>query len=185
MYVAFPADDQATAESFASYAGKLLRINEDGTTPRDNRGATPIISSGEAVIGGFDWQPRTGRLWLTGRDWPGRDFIGEFLAGVIGASRFETSLDPSGLAFSASDRTGGFAGDVFIATLAGRHLRRVHFRDTDPRQIAFIEPLLDGEFGRISDVVTGPDGALYVCTSNAGTTTGGAENDRLLRIRIL
>jgi glucose/arabinose dehydrogenase len=183
VYAAFPADDQAASESFASYAGKILRINEDGTTPRDNPGATPVISAGEAITGGFDWQPGTGRLWLSGRDWPGRDFIRDFLKRPIDAATFDAPVDPAGLAFSTSNRTSGFAGDAFIGALGGRHLRRVHFSETDASRIAFTERLLDGEFGRISDVIVGPDGTLYLCTSNAGTAAAAADDDRLLRVR--
>jgi glucose/arabinose dehydrogenase len=92
-------------------------------------------------------------------------------------------VDPAGLAFYASNRAGGFAGDAFIGALAGRHLRRVHFSEQEASRIAFTERLLDGEFGRISDVIVGPDDALYLCTSNAGTTTAAAYDDRLLKVR--
>jgi glucose/arabinose dehydrogenase len=184
VYVAFPSGDHETGESFASYAGKILRMNEDGTTPRDNRGATPIISSDDATVGGFDRQPATGRLWLAGRDGQGRDFLRDLLAGPGSAVTFDSQVDPSGLVFypGASSRSGGFAGDAFIPALTGRHLRRVRFSETDPSRIAATERLLDGEYGRISDVAVGPNGALYLCTSNAGTTTAARDDDRLLRV---
>ena len=47
------------------------------------------------------------------------------------------------------------------------------------------EPLLDGAFGRISDVIAGTDSALYLCTSNVGTATASADDDRLLRVRAI
>src|SRR5512138_467061 len=94
VYVSLPAADQATADSYASYAGKILRINADGTTPRDNQGATPVISAGEATVGGFDWHPATGRLWVAGRDWQSRDFVRDFLLGPPTASTFEAVVDP-------------------------------------------------------------------------------------------
>jgi glucose/arabinose dehydrogenase len=182
VYVTLPANDQSAAESYASYAGKMLRINEDGTTPRDNHSASPIISSGQAVPGGFDWHPATGRLWLTGRDWPGRDFIMDFMLGPRSAATFESPVDPSGAAFYAQRRIAGFANDLFIGALNGRHLRRVHFSRSDPNRIEITEHLFDGQYGRISDVAVGPDGALYFSTSNAGTTSAAAGDDRLLRV---
>ena len=43
--------------------------------------------------------------------------------------------------------------------------------------------LLEGEYGRLRTVVEGPDGAIYVLTSNQdgrGSPTG--EDDRILRV---
>jgi glucose/arabinose dehydrogenase len=182
LYVAFPANDRSTAESFASYTGKILRINEDGTTPRDNPGATPIISSGEAVMGGLAWQPATGRLWLAGRDWEGQDFVRDFLFGIARSRTLDSSVNPSGMAFYSHSRIDGFANDLFVGALAGQHLRRVRFSRADPSHIESTERLLDRQYGRISDIIAGPDGALYMSTSNAGTTSAAADDDRLLRL---
>jgi glucose/arabinose dehydrogenase len=182
VYVTLPANDQSTAESYASYGGKMLRITADGTTPRDNPGATPVILSGQAVAGGFDWHPATGHLWLAGRDWPGRDFIMDVAQGPRSAATFESVVDPSGTAFYAQRRIAGFVNDLFIGALNGRHLRRVHFSQSDPNHIEITEHLFDGQYGRISDVAVGTDGAIYFCTSNAGTTSAGPGDDRLIRV---
>jgi len=182
VYVTLPANDQSTAESYASYAGKMIRITANGTTPRDNPGATPVVLSGQAVAGGFDWHPATGHLWLAGHDWSGRDFIMDFVQGPRSAATFESPVDPSGATFYAQRRIAGFVNDLFIGALNGRHLRRVHFSQSDPNRIEITEHLFDGQFGRISDVAVGPDGALYFCTSNAGTTSAAAGDDRLVRV---
>jgi glucose/arabinose dehydrogenase len=76
----------------------------------------------------------------------------------------------------------GFADNMFIGALAGMHVRRVRFSRIDPGHIEGTERLLDGQYGRISSVVAGPDGALYICTSNAGTAFATADGDRLLRL---
>ena len=99
-----------------------------------------------------------------------------------GAATFESLVDPSGAAFYAPSRIAGFANDLFISALNGRHLRRVHFSTSDPNRIEIIEHLFDGQFGRISAVAVGPDGALYFCTSNTGTTTATSDDDRLVRV---
>jgi glucose/arabinose dehydrogenase len=182
LYITLPAGDQSTAENYASYLGKMLRINQDGSTPQSNQPPSPIVATGQAVVGGFDWHPKTGRLWLTGLDWLGRDFILDFLLGPHAASTFESPVDPSGAAFYAQRKIAGFTNDFFIAALNGRHLRRVHFNPSDPKQIQVTEHLFDGQFGRISDVAVGSDGALYLSTSNRGTTSAAAGDDRLLRV---
>lgn len=184
VYLTLPADDQPRAESYGSYLGKLLRINQDGTTPHSNQPPSPVISSGQAVVGGFDWQPESGRLWLAGRDWQGRDFLLDLLLGPRAASTFESAVDPSGAVFYPPQRIAGFANDLFIAALNGRHLRRVHFNRADPTRISVTEHLFDGMFGRISDVAVAPDGALYLSTSNSGTNSAVAGDDRLLRVTI-
>lgn len=182
VYITLPAGDPSTAENYASYLGKMLRINEDGSTPQSNQPSSPIVATAQAVVGGFDWHPKTGRLWLTGLDWQGRDFILDFLLGPHAASTFESPVNPSGAAFYAQRKIAGFANDFFIAALNGRHLRRIHFSPSDPKQIQVTEHLLDGQFGRISDVAVGSDGALYLSTSNRGTTSAAVADDRLLRV---
>jgi glucose/arabinose dehydrogenase len=182
VWITLPAGDPSTAENYTSYLGKMLRINEDGSTPPSNQPPSPIVSTSPAVVGGFDWHPKTGRLWVTGLDWQGRDFILDFLLGPHAASTFESPVDPSGAAFYAQRRIASFTNDFFIAALNGRHLRRVHFNPSDPKQIQVTEHLLDGQFGRIGDVAVGSDGALYLSTSNRGTTSAGADDDLLLRV---
>jgi glucose/arabinose dehydrogenase len=106
----------------------------------------------------------------------------DFVQGPRSAATFESPVDPSGVTFYAQRRIAGFVNDLFIGALNGRHLRRVHFSQSDPSRIEITEHLFDGQFGRISDVAVGPDGALYFCTSNAGTTSVGAGDDRLIRV---
>ncbi|MBI2072211.1 MAG: PQQ-dependent sugar dehydrogenase, partial [Gemmatimonadetes bacterium] len=49
---------------------------------------------------------------------------------------------------------------------------------------AAVERLHAGEFGRIRDVLVGPDGAIYLATSNRdGRGSPAADDDRILRIR--
>jgi glucose/arabinose dehydrogenase len=90
---------------------------------------------------------------------------------------------PSGASFYRGTRIPAFAGNLFFGALRGAHLHRVVLDAADRRRVAGHEKLLEGRFGRIRDVVTGPDGALYFCTNNRdGRGTPIAEDDRIVRI---
>ncbi len=191
LYVAFSSGaDRTLADTGSAYAGKILRINDDGTTPRDNLGSSPIVSEGFRSPAAFDWQPSTGALWISQRDWDGRDTARELQLAVRGgpanATRqapytFESPVDPAGAAFYSSDRIPGLKGNLLVAALSGRHLRRVQFDPSDSGRIVFTERLFDQALGRLADIVVGPDGDLYVCT-NGRTTASGVADDELLRV---
>ncbi|WP_135828139.1 PQQ-dependent sugar dehydrogenase [Halorussus halobius] len=75
-------------------------------------------------------------------------------------------------------------GDLFVAALAGTHLQRIRFDDDGG--VAGQERLLDGRYGRLRTVFTGPRGDLYVTTSNRdgrGEDAAAPQDDRVLRIR--
>ena len=96
---------------------------------------------------------------------------------------FSPPIAPSGASFYDGATIAGFRNDLFLAALSGTHLHRVRFDPADPSRIIGTERLLDGRFGRLRDVVTGPDGGLYVATSNRdGRGTPTAADDRIIRL---
>jgi glucose/arabinose dehydrogenase len=176
------------AQDMASYAGKILRLERDGSVPRENPFASPIYSSGHRNPQGLDWHPSTGELWASEHGATGNDEIYVIRAGAnYGWPRIEGSatspgmetpitsyspaIAPSGTSFYRGSRFPAFGGNLFVATLRGSHLLRLRL---DGRRIVAEERLLEGRFGRLRDVVSGPDGFLYLCT-NTGT-------DRILRL---
>ena len=78
----------------------------------------------------------------------------------------------SGATFVTGDRWGAWSGSLFIATLKEQDLRRFTVTGTTVVQR---ETLYDQKYGRLRTVVQGPDGALYVTTSNGS-------GDRIIRI---
>jgi glucose/arabinose dehydrogenase len=183
------------AQDLASFAGKILRLNRDGTTPRGNPFASPIFSSGHRDPQGLDWQPATGDLWSEDRGSAGSDEINVIAAGgnygwprIEGRQAlpgmqppiavFESATVPTGGSFYRGARMGSFANDFFIPTRESGLLR---IRMTEsPRRIAGSERLVDTRFGGLRSVIVGPDGLLYFVTSNGAR--GGEADDRLLRI---
>lgn len=87
---------------------------------------------------------------------------------------------PSGIAFYAPARDERPA--LFVATLAGQSIVRMVISADDPNKLDRVDPVLTGE-GRIRDVEPGPDGCLYVLTSNRdGRGSPRADDDRVLKL---
>jgi glucose/arabinose dehydrogenase len=194
------AADPSVAQDLASLNGKILRLNEDGTAPRDNPFSSPLHSYGHRNPQGIDWHPSSGDLWETEHGATGNDEVNQIVAGrnygwpVIEGRQsrsgmqtpvllFDPSIAPSGASFYRGSAFPGFQNDFFFGALRGAHIHRVRFDPSNPRRVVADERLLEGKFGRIRDVVPGPDGALYFCTSNRdGRGNPVADDDRIARI---
>jgi len=85
------------------------------------------------------------------------------------------TLATSGAVFLPDAGWGAWGGSLIVSTLKESDLRRFVLSDDD-RRLTLVETLLDDEFGRLRAVVIGPDGALYVSTSNADG------NDQIIRV---
>jgi glucose/arabinose dehydrogenase len=194
------AASSSLAQDVASLAGKILRINPDGTTPRDNPFSSRVYSYGHRNPQGLDWHPVTGDLWASEHGSTGNDEINVIERGVnYGWPRIEGSqsmpgmqtpitfynpaIAPSGASFYRGQRFPAFANNFFVATLRGAHIRRVRIDPTSPRRIVAQEQLLEGRFGRVRDVISGPDGLLYFATSNNdGRGSVTSSDDRIARL---
>ncbi|GBC81641.1 Aldose sugar dehydrogenase YliI [bacterium HR10] len=203
------ANVPTSAQDLASLAGKILRLNPDGSIPTDNPFPnSPVWSYGHRNPQGLAWHPVTGTLFSTEHGpsglppncchdevnviEPGQNYGWPSVFGIRGDPRFvdpilESGLDtwaPSGAAFYSGDQLPeSWRGRFFFAALRGQHLGRVTLRSPDLRSVERFEKLFVGEFGRLRDVVQGPDGFLYVTTSNRdGRGIPRSGDDRLLRI---
>jgi glucose/arabinose dehydrogenase len=194
------------AASRVSLNGKLLRLDPDGGVPADNPyPRSPVFLLGIRNTEGFDWiDPRTlvvtdhgpsGEFGLFGHDevnvvragadlgWPaiygcqaGRGKITPSLSWV-------EAVPPGGAAIYTGRAIPEWRGSLLIGTLRSEHLHRVVLDAADPRRVTHHEVYLAGRYGRLREVVMGPDGELYVTTSNCdGRGACPAEKDRILRI---
>jgi glucose/arabinose dehydrogenase len=193
------AANAGLAQDLGSLAGKVLRIAADGTTPRGNPFGSPIYSYGHRNPQGFDWHPVTGDLWASEHGNTGNDEINVIDSGAnygwprIEANQtmtgmrtpvtfFNPAIAPSGAAFYRGQLFPRFANNLFVATLRGTHLLRLTL-DATTRRVTAQEQLLAGRYGRLRDVVTGPDGSLYFCTNNRdGRGSVTALDDRIVRL---
>jgi glucose/arabinose dehydrogenase len=201
LYVATgDAGNPDLAQDGGSLNGKFLRLTPE-MYRSDGEAAPEVVSKGHRNPQGFDWQPGTDRLISTehgpsGNDGPqGFDEINAIRDGgnygwakAFGRDQdgfdaplrvYRDAIAPSGATFLTGDGS-AWSGDYFFATLRGEALRRLRF---DGTEVTADEELLDGDYGRLRTVVEGPDGDLYVLTSNRdGRGSPAGEDDRILRI---
>jgi glucose/arabinose dehydrogenase len=196
-----------SAQRMDSLAGKILRLNDDGSIPSDNPfPGSPIYSYGHRNVQGLAWHPALARLYATEHGPTGedglccRDEINLVEAGknygwphVAGMGEDERFVNP--LLSSGTEERWGPAGATFVtqalwrnsllfAALRGRHVRRLTF-DPTGRRVTAQEVLLPWRFGRLRDVAEGPGGAIYVLTSNRdGRGMPVPDDDRVLRFRL-
>ena len=193
------AATQGLAQDVSSLAGKILRLNRDGTTAAGNRFSSPVFTYGHRNPQGIDWHPTTGLMWSSEHGNVGNDEINAISSGLnfgwprieanetfpgmeVPLTVFNPSIAPSGAAFYRGNRIPQFTNNLFVATLRGTHLLRLTI-DESGRRITGQERLLEGTFGRLRDVIMGPGGNMYVATNNRdGRGTPATGDDRILRI---
>ncbi|MFP2899521.1 PQQ-dependent sugar dehydrogenase [Corallococcus sp. 4LFB] len=199
--------DPDLSQDVSSPAGKLLRLTPDGAVPADNPfPGSPAFLLGVRNTQGFDWKDAT-TLYLTdhgpsgetmrfGHDevnvvkagdnlgWPGI-YSCETQGGRITPSlTFDDAAPPGGAAVYTGTAIPEWRGSLLVGTLKSRHLHRVEFDTQNPRRVARHEVYLRDTWGRLRDVLMGPDGHLYVTTSNCdGRGECGPRKDLLLRVR--
>ncbi|HEY1074318.1 MAG TPA: PQQ-dependent sugar dehydrogenase [Patescibacteria group bacterium] len=178
--------------------GKVLRMNEDGSAPEDNPTKGSLVYSlGHRNPQGLDWHPLTEELIVsshgeTAHDelnlvtpngnygWPVEKRCNEqapYIPPLLCSG--EETWAPSGIAFWGTD-IWRFRYSLFFAGLRSGKLQRIAIIDS---KVAEQETIIDGKYGRLRGLVKGPDGALYVSTSNKdGRGKPETTDDRILRV---
>lgn len=184
------SNDPDLAQDRDSLAGKILRLNDDGSIPADNPFDNPVYSYGHRNPQGLAWDGD--RLWATEHGSSARDELNVIEAGqnygwpTITGTQNASGLEPP-VFTSGQYETWAPAGvaahedSVFFAGLRGERLYEV---TVDGESVVSFVAHFAGDFGRIRAVTLGPDEEyLYLTTSN--TDGRGAErdgDDRLIRI---
>ena len=84
---------------------------------------------------------------------------------------------PSGLLYYNSDKIAEWEGKFLVATLRGEHVMVLNL-DLENGVVNSAEKIFQGEYGRIRNLVQGPDGDIFMLTSNGN-------NDKILQISTL
>ncbi|MGP1385233.1 MAG: PQQ-dependent sugar dehydrogenase [Thainema sp.] len=192
------------AQNPDSLAGKILRVTPDGQVPADNPFPNnPVYILGIRNTQGFDW-PNESIMWVSDHGPSGdlgrraHDEINVAKAGDnLGwpaIYRCDTQANlrrpvltwanatpPGGAAIYTGNAIPEWQGDFIVGTLRSQHLHRVSLSPTG--ELEQHEVYLQDEYGRLREVIMGPDGDLYVTTSNCDGRGGcPAGGDKILRI---
>lgn len=195
LYVAtgLSSEFSHNAQDMNSLEGKILRLNDDGTIPPDNPFSdSPVFSLGHRDPQGMAWD-EDGNLFVTefgptkndeinlveaGQNygWPEQECGGEEFTGPVMC--YDPSIEPGGIVFYSGDKL-GYKDSLIMATLRGANLYKL---DMSEDGIISQKSILSG-LGRIRDTNQGPDGYLYVITSNTdGKGFPDKTDDKLIRI---
>ncbi len=195
LYVAtgLSSEFSHNAQDPSSLEGKILRLNDDGTIPADNPfDDSPVFSVGHRDPQGMAWD-KSSNLYVTefgptkndeinlvkpGQNfgWPeqecgGQDFVNPVMC-------YDPSIEPGGIVFYTGDKL-EYQDSLIMATLRGANLYKL---DINEDGLLSQKSIMSG-LGRIRDVNQGPDGYLYIITSNTdGKGFPDKTDDKLVRI---
>lgn len=186
------AGSPSLAQQPGSLAGKILRINRDGTIPAGNMAVeSPVYSLGHRNPQGLTWD-RSGRFWAAELGPGENDEINVIVAGGNygwggdGGIAPVVVRQPSVASWSGADVVRGgveeWDGDLLVAALRGERLYRFDLA-ADGTVVGSGEELYRDVYGRLRHVEQAPDGSLWVLTSNRdGRGVPVPDDDRIIRI---
>jgi len=209
------ARDRNRAQNLGNVGGSILRLTPEGEVPADNPWpGNPIWAYGFRNPLGIAFRPDDGTLFVADHgptgEWEPR--IGAFdeinivekgqnygWPRVVGAPGVEGYVDPI-VSWIPSVPPGDLIvhnGDLYVSALWSEALVRIRFQDPDdPNRVTGIERWFNSRvwrdgvpseslYGRLRALAVGPDGALYLGTSNRdGRLEPEPDDDRVLRIVI-
>lgn len=206
------AGQETQAQALNSLAGKILRINLDGSIPADNpRPGSYIYSYGHRNPQGLVFLPDS--TLISSEHGPSTDDeVNRIVAGanygwpqVRGfcdrdseqsfcrqnnvrepLMAWTPTLAVSGIDYYDHSLLSKWRGKLLMMTLKRAHLRVLTMnqgRDSIVREDIFFE----NQFGRLRDLAIGPDGAVYFSTSNRDGYSGRGwpkpGDDHIIRLR--
>jgi len=205
------ASDAALAQNLASPAGKVLRLTLDGQPAPGNPFGTAVFTFGHRNPQGLAFAP-DGALYVTEHGPSDNDEVNRIEAGrnygwptvhgfcdgdsgtgeqsfcdandvIQPLAAWTPTIAPAGLVYYDASLIPQFRGSLIFATLKEATLFRLAL-SPDGRTVQMTEQLLPRAFGRVRAVLVGPDGSLYVGTSNRdGRGSPLPTDDRIIRIR--
>jgi aldose sugar dehydrogenase len=184
------AEDLSTPQNVNSLAGKILRLNLDGSIPADNpfannpvwsyghRNAQGLVAVGNKLFASEHGPDTDDEINIIekGRNygWPNvRGLCNEtnekpFCTQnnvVESIMQWTPTIAPSGLTYYHSDYIPQFKNSLLLAVLKGAKLVQLKLDETQS-SITGTKDFFVNAYGRIRAVCQSPEGKVYICTSN-------------------
>jgi aldose sugar dehydrogenase len=190
------ADNSNSAQDMNSLSGKILRLKDDGTTPSDNPFNNPTYSYGHRNPQGLAWDD-SGQLWATehgpsgsqtGNDElnlieKGKNYGWPEIRGDQAKSGMQTPVVNSGSKSTWAPASLAYLnGVLYFGGLRSQILYAAKIK-SDGRSVE-LATLLEKKYGRLRAVTVGPDGYLYISTSNRdGRGNPKTGDDKVIKYR--
>lgn len=179
------SNQPALAQDPAQLAGKILRINPDGSIPSDNPfDASPVFATGFRNVFGMALNPESGKLfaadngpdcndeidlvqsggnygWREGQ--PCDDQDDSFISPVI---TIDPTVGITDAVFYQGAMFPEYSGNLLVADFNGGAVRRFAV-DGETGEVGEGVVMLEGGYGGILSLANGPDGAIYFSTADA------------------
>jgi len=195
LYVATgDAGEGENAQNITSLAGKILRINEDGSIPSDNPFGNEVYSYGHRNPQGLAWDSY-GQLWSTEHGRSGFQSGFDELNKIESGGNYGWPDSEGGIALpntiapaihSGSEITWAPASLVFVGEhflWGGLRGEGIYVARQSEGEVRLLSPYFFRTFGRIRTVALGPDRYIYFTTSNTdGRGRVQIGDDKLYRI---
>ncbi len=181
------------AQDTNSLAGKILRVTENGDPASGNPFNNRVYSYGHRNVQGLAWN-KDGQLFATehgpsglqsccdevNKIELGKNYGWPIIQDTQTKEGMVTPIKSSGKDTWAPSGMAYLNNSLYFAGLRGQTLYKATLQGNS---IVDFKEYLKGEYGRLRDVVVGPDGMLYITTSNQdGRGTPKAGDDKILRI---
>lgn len=188
------AGNPSQAQDKNSLAGKILRVTDDGKPAPGNPFNNLVYSYGHRNPQGLAWEGD--KLWATEHGPSALDELNIIGMGVnYGWPEITGDQNRTGMAkpfIQSGEKTWAPSGaavldnTLYFGGLRGQALYAFDVRLKFATVIItdqMIKKLFSGNFGRIREVVAGPDNSLYISTSNRdGRGKAGDDDDKIIRI---
>ncbi len=188
------AGEPSQAQDTNSLAGKILRVTDEGKAAPGNPFSNEVFSYGHRNVQGLAWDSN-GKLWATehGRSGvtsgfdelnliqSGKNYGWPEIQGDETRNGMETPNRHSGSSSTWAPSGMGFLnGSMYFSGLRGAALYKATLTG---ETVSDFSELFKGEYGRLREVITGPDGMLYITTSNKdGRGTPKTGDDKIIRL---
>ncbi|MGI8313527.1 PQQ-dependent sugar dehydrogenase [Halobacillus mangrovi] len=176
--------NQSLAQNLDSLAGKILRMNPDGSVPEDNPYKDSyVFSYGHRNPQGLAWT-ENGELYASEHGPDNRDEINVIQPGrnygwplIVGDEEKEDMITPlyqTGNDTWAPSGVAIYRDKLFIAALRGTAVRTLSLEGDNPEVVT-------EQFGRVRDVEVVNDSLYFITNNTDGRGTPDEEDDRLVR----